>query len=90
MNVEAVVTVAGFLGKQSRDTVLVLDAAEDRIGRIRLCLVLEIDPGVQADIDPARDDPYRDMRRLHATVGPGHGTGFDGFKAEFAGVHIAG
>jgi hypothetical protein len=44
------------------------DQVQDRIGGVGLGLVLEIHPGVEPDVDPARDDPEVQMRRLNADV----------------------
>ena len=44
---------------------------------------------MQANVDAACDDPCGDVGGLHAAIGEGDRAGFNGFKGEFAGVHIA-
>lgn len=65
-----------------------LDHVEDRIGRIGLRLVVEIEPRVETDIDAAGDDPERDMRRLTAAVAPGNRPRLDGVEGPQAGVEV--
>ena len=63
------------------------DAGDDRVRR--RVVFGEIHPGLQADIDPPRDDPEGDVRALHPPVREGNGARSNRLEHPFAGRRIA-
>jgi hypothetical protein len=90
MNVEAIAAVILFLRDQSRHPHLMLPPRQDRVFGIRLCLVAEVDPLLQTNIDPPRHDPDADKGDLPASVWPKHPLRIDCIEQERAGTHITG
>ena len=61
---------------------LVVQAAQDRVGRIRLHLVGKVHPGHESLQQPAREHAEDQVRRLEATFGPGHASWLSGDELE--------
>ena len=60
-DVKAVCARASFLRQQRVDPWTLFDPRQQRVGAV--VFVSKVDAGRQADIDPPRHDPERDMRR---------------------------
>jgi hypothetical protein len=76
----------GARRNERRGTRALFDARQERV--VRVVLVLEIEPRLQADIDPARHQPERDVRRLHPPVPQRHAPRLHGMQGELASLAI--
>ena len=87
-------------GRAARSASLLGDQGGDELGLRRPAaapdrrrsprLVGEIEAGLQVDVDAAREDRERDVRRLHPAVAEGRLPGLDGLEKEQAGLEIGG
>lgn len=64
------------------------DHVENRIGGIRVHLIIKIGARVQSQIDPTGHDPEVDMRGVDLAPGVCHGTRFYRIETPFPGVEI--
>src|SRR5690606_18303930 len=69
-----------LMSDQRLATPRVHDLVEHEIGAVGFGLVGKVDPCLQPDIDAARNNPERNVRRLRLAVGSGNTTGFYRFE----------
>jgi hypothetical protein len=65
-----------------------LDQVEYGIGLVLFAFVIKVDPRMQADVDPAREDDGANVRRLWAGVPARYDAGFDRLEPPQAGLEV--